>query len=217
MPNVYKCGDCQFEFSIGWFHYHNFESGHGSETQMICRNCGNRGAVQIAIRGREDEPELLPVYCLVVQTLPEGSRIPLMKWLRRRRRIKPDEAKALIGDLPLVVLEEQAEGASQKLVTEFEKMGVPLQREVTRMIRNPAYGEQMRDVFVSADGPDDEVAEGRQVRDSVYTDEGTIDLGRQSCVACGTIGGFASKLSEDWNECPLCHGDSLAENGWWIT
>lgn len=50
MPSEYECESCKLTFSVGWFHYHNFSSGYGSQTLLVCTACGTVHGVEHPIR-----------------------------------------------------------------------------------------------------------------------------------------------------------------------
>ena len=49
MPNEYTCNHCRLEFTVGWFHYHFFDSGFAAETNLVCSACGTCHTVKHAI------------------------------------------------------------------------------------------------------------------------------------------------------------------------
>jgi len=53
MPEVYACKKCGLIFEVGWYHYHEFESGYAAETVLVCRECGTVHAVEHAVTPRQ--------------------------------------------------------------------------------------------------------------------------------------------------------------------
>ena len=50
MPSEYQCDECGLNFTIGWFHYHRFDSGYGSSTLLVCKACGTMHSVEHPVR-----------------------------------------------------------------------------------------------------------------------------------------------------------------------
>ncbi len=69
MPTDYTCSRCQLSFSVGWYHYHDFSSGYGAKTLMVCAECGTMHAVELAVTD-VDLPEGLPERTVSSFTLP---------------------------------------------------------------------------------------------------------------------------------------------------
>ena len=55
MPFYFRCDACELAFETGWFHYHEYDE-YGSETRLVCSNCGTLHRLQHAIGG--DLPDL---------------------------------------------------------------------------------------------------------------------------------------------------------------
>jgi len=55
MPNLYFCSSCRLTFQLGWFHYHQFDSGYGSATFLVCKECGTQHKMEHPIRGQLPE------------------------------------------------------------------------------------------------------------------------------------------------------------------
>ena len=47
MPSDYVCKNCNLSFSLGWFHYHEWDK-HWSSTLMACSRCGVRHSIHHA-------------------------------------------------------------------------------------------------------------------------------------------------------------------------
>ena len=46
MPITYWCNNCNLAFTVGWFHYHTFDTGYGSCSLFACGKCGNQYAIE---------------------------------------------------------------------------------------------------------------------------------------------------------------------------
>jgi hypothetical protein len=57
MPSEYSCKSCKLEFTIGWFHYHIFDSGFAAQTDLVCKACGCCHTIKHAIS--ESNPDEL--------------------------------------------------------------------------------------------------------------------------------------------------------------
>lgn len=76
MPSDYECKKCRLNFTVGWFHYHDFSSGYGAETMLVCNDCGTVHRVEHPIT--DAMPEMLSVQAgpLVAPQKVFANRLP---------------------------------------------------------------------------------------------------------------------------------------------
>ncbi len=69
MPSDYTCSNCRLAFTLGWYHYHNFSSGYGARTLLVCKGCGTMHAIELALTDVE-LPDGLPARTVSSFNLP---------------------------------------------------------------------------------------------------------------------------------------------------
>jgi hypothetical protein len=50
MPSEYECDECGLNFTVGWYHYHRFDSGYGGRTLLVCTSCGTVHSLEHPVR-----------------------------------------------------------------------------------------------------------------------------------------------------------------------
>ena len=99
MPSEYVCPKCHLAFSLGWFHYHVFDSGYDAMTLLGCKKCGTQHTIEHALGPEslelmcnEQKPEWLiqpPVDRLLAASEPafavqdesKGFQMPKLEWI----------------------------------------------------------------------------------------------------------------------------------------
>ena len=59
MPEDYRCSSCSLVFMVGNFHYFKLDSGYGSKSMIVCRNCGTQHAIEHSIKKSSKKDRLL--------------------------------------------------------------------------------------------------------------------------------------------------------------
>ena len=122
MPTTYKCNSCELEFDIGWFHYHDFNSGYGSETLLICDSCGTKHTIQIAMSNRGSE-----YYCdwgIIITDVPEGSRTKLVMFLKKLLNLDLKSSKELLMQTPIIIDKVFNETERDEVIDSLTDLGV---------------------------------------------------------------------------------------------
>lgn len=214
MPSRHSCSTCDLTFEVGWFHYHDFQSGFAAMTLLVCTACGAQHAVEIALR--PDGPEWLTVCEVRVLGVRTGAALPVLRLLRRDLQVTYEEGKARIAAPPFTVAKEVREEQARSIRGEYESAGAVMEIAATGQVRNPFWGPARQDRLLMRDSD----AEWRELpaNGPHADDHGRFDLADQTCGRCGKAGSFASDAPEESPaRCPRCHERTLCRIESWVT
>jgi len=102
MVILYECSICQLRFSLGWLHYHNFETGYGAQSLLLCRACGTQYAIEIAMTDRGTAYK--QYHDVIIESYAPESKLAVMKLLRRVKGLPLKQVKEVIEHLPYLLI-----------------------------------------------------------------------------------------------------------------
>jgi hypothetical protein len=217
MPTDFACQTCALHFSVGWFHYHFFETGYGSQTFFVCTACGAQHAIQIALRDRG--PEFRETYNVELTAVRPADRIFALRLIRDHCQCTPAQAKALLEHLPVCLAQRVHPYQVDEWKERVSKTSVVLAFPVVDRTLNESFGPLMPDRLLGALQPryssDPAHMEAVSVVGPLGTDR-EIDVARQACKACEAIGTLSADVDVS-NACPNCKHTTLEIVGAWIT
>jgi len=143
MPTDYACKTCDLRFSVGWFHYHLFETGYGSETLLVCTACGTQHSIQIALRNRG--PEFHELHDVELTHVPKNDRLFALRLIRDNCTCAPNEAIALLDHLPVCLAERVHPYQVQEWIKRVSKTAIVLNFPVVERKPNESYGPVLQD------------------------------------------------------------------------
>jgi ribosomal protein L7/L12 len=217
MPSDFHCNHCDLRFSVGWFHYHDFRSGYGAQTLLVCTQCGVQHSLEIALEDRG--PEFREKFDVELTAFPRADRFEALRLVRRHIRCTNLEAGRLVDDLPLRLAEKLWPHERDVVAKSVESTGIVLTFTVAERIPNEGYGPLQADRLLVAKQPrsaDDESPFTEIPLTVPRREDGSIDLARQQCGACLAVGTLTHEF-ESFAPCPTCKHPELERTGAWIT
>lgn len=220
MPTQYSCTSCGLEFSVGWYHYHDFRSGYCAATLAVCTSCGAQHQVEIALEDRG--PAEWISYDVLLTGVPRASRVAVLAWIRRGPSIALSEAKRLIDSLPAVLCSDAPSDEARALRDTLEGLGARVSLEVRTRTPNPNFGPTLQDKLalrMASSEPDSDQGAPKElpVRNRSDGPTGTFNLAEQACGSCGCTGTLVTEMPEPLPPCPGCGRHHLVERDSWIT
>ena len=217
MPSEIACMNCSLQFSVGWFHYHIFDSGYGSKTLLVCAACGTQHAIEDALRDRG--PEHFN-YCDVVLTaVSEPARILALELIRSTFGCTATEAKERLQTFPLHLKHRLSHYELKGWQQDHHTTGLSVEFPVVDTEANPDFGPIKSDRLLGARTPNTgkETIELQELPINTLLSYGdSINLSIQSCAGCSRIG----TLTDEFNvavRCPKCEQLTLQELSFWVT
>ncbi|MCH8618203.1 hypothetical protein [Undibacterium sp. TS12] len=218
MVSDFKCLDCELQFSVGAFHYHNFSHGYGGRVLSVCRHCGTPHSIETALHERGDE--FWEIYEIIVDTIAEHGRVPMMIRLRQVKKMNVEEARRTIDDLPFTFKQELTESTAKDISKKLGLLGIGTTIRIYERRKNPGYGPLMADRLMSPGFPCFN-EEGSQKPEQLIETNGDIfqkngDINSEiKCAHCHKDHSLARSWSPEC-KCPNCKG-SLKIISEWIT
>ncbi len=211
MPLRLRCGHCQLSVSVGWFHYHSFESGYGGCSLLVCESCGTQHWLEHALRNRG--PEFYSIYSATIANVPSEARIKLAGWLRRKHGVSLSDALESVRQPPVIVAHRARDHEIERLHASLSEMGLVLTKtEVDRDV-NPVFGPILQDRLSFAQGPVFGPDSATQI--GCVLIEGPPPKHYLQCQHCER-GDLLGEL--DTGElCPSCKTSTLVVDSEWIT
>ena len=217
MPIEIACQTCSLRFSVGWYHYHSFETGYGSQIRLVCKNCGAQHAIEIALRDRG--PEQFEHCDVVLTAAPDDERIAALKLIRNTFDCTPAEAKAKLATLPLVLKQRLLPSHLEEWRQQHDTSGLMIDYPVVDSEPNSVFGPLKKDRLLGASQPcfgSDNINLEELPMCMPLTEEGLIHLTIQSCSACSCVGTLTREFELN-QACPHCGKNDLVEVSSWIT
>ncbi len=221
MPVLYECRSCNLRFTVGWFHYHTFNTGYCAKTLMVCTACGTQYAVEIACpdRGRAT----FHIHNVVIETYEPRQRVAIMKFLRKYQHLSLQQARETVEHLPITVAHDVPEWDIAQWQERSRLLDVTLAFPVIRTEPNPRYGPLMQDRLFGKQNPvfseAQDLAEEYHIiptPSSQTLSRTEILLDNHVCQYCHTQGCFHDELHPP-DGCPHCQQSTLVEKGGWVT
>ena len=212
MPRNYKCSPFDLEFSIGWFHYHDFTSGYGSETLLICDSCGTEHTIQIAMSDRGQE--FYYDWQILILDVPNETRTKLVMYLKKLLGLELKSSKELLKKTPIILEKTFNTTEKDKVLSSLTGIGVTCKTELFTKTRNESYGPILKDLLKGRKG--NEWIE-QKIHGETQGQTQQFDLSKQKCMTCHQVGTLRSELPENYSTCPCCKQQTLVENGGYVT
>ena len=217
MPTEIGCRNCSLRFSVGWFHYHDFASGYGSQTLLVCTNCGTQHSIEIALRDRG--PEHFEYRDVILTSASNNARVPALKLIRTALSCTPTEARERLDNAPVRLTQRLSPYQIEEWRRNNDTTGLSIEYPVVDVEPNTHYGPIKNDRLLGAATP-------QMKRNSVdlqempvsqpLTDDGEIDLAVQRCSNCSAVGTLVGQFDVA-SPCPNCKQSTLRELSSWIT
>jgi hypothetical protein len=212
MVTNFKCTHCKVKFSVGWFHYHNFDSGYGSESLLVCESCGAQHAIEIALSG--DDEEFNHVCEVDVVDYDKKGKQYLLIEVRKRFNLSLGETLKYVNATPFKMYDEMTEKGAQKAANRLHNRGIRAEVKVYDKRKNPFFGLNKRDRLLIKNN-EDQWVEIKLANDQI--DNQRLIVERLRCANCGAIGSLKAKWDEQNTVCPSCKNNSLLNEGSWLT
>ena len=211
MPTVYTCSSCGYEVTLGWFHYHDFSSGYGSQTRLVCKACGTPHAVHSALPAslQDEMHKTANVIVDQIGSTPQEVR----RILREAIGCNRPQADAILASLPGVLVRGLSHSDAQKIVEKLIRVGAAGHVEVTQEI------EYKKDALFALISRDDNRWQACSTVGN-HRETGQFELDEQTCAFCHTKGTLVAELenSDDAGYiCPACKKSTLAAVKNWMT
>lgn len=223
MPSNYHCKSCGLCACIGWFHYHRFETGYGSETHFVCTDCGTIHAIRHAIPHKFGEP----YYDYSIEVTDSGpNTVELLKLIREVKKCSLQECKTLYSSIPFTLItvtgEHERDAWTQKLrsigadvdakeIAKHERK-IPQRTDVLLVQPKPLFCQRLGSEHLKYD---DWIE--RDVEGPVEGETGVFYIDLQPCGTCGKHGKLTCKFEADVVDCPHCGNNDFRFSGGWVT
>jgi hypothetical protein len=216
MPADFECSECDLHFSVGWFHYHSFESGYGSKTLLVCRRCGTRHAIEHALSDRG--PQFYELHDVLVTAADPRFAVAAMQLLRKHLSLGIHEAKNKLRMVPFVLAKDVPTSDISTWRQNLSRVGLSAEYPVSERIANEAYGPLQKDrlLYDRGSGASMEL-HPVPVSGEASGAQNELVLSEQVCANCSDAGALVSGWAEENHVCPRCQLPSLAATGFWIT
>jgi hypothetical protein len=210
MPIVYACSNCDYRITLGWLHYHAFDSGYGSETRLMCRDCCTMHVIKIALAHGMQE-EIQKRVNVIIDDL--GSQLyEMRRILREATHYNRHEADAVLNSLPGLFVSDVSYSAAQTILEKLERLNVVAHLDITHDVE---YHEDLLFALIHRKSKEPQL---REVVGEYNSKTGRLDLEKQECGFCHTRGTLISELPNSSNNpCPNCKNLSLSKIDEWRT
>jgi ribosomal protein L7/L12 len=214
MPTSYECKECDLEFSVGWFHYHSFESGYESKNLLACNLCGTQHAIEIALTDRGSEYH--EVFQVVVEKMSKEGFNEVVQQLRRHRKMSLMEAKDYVINTPFILIDRATDSHVYRMCPQLRELGVEVSYRVIERIKNPGFGKIQKDRLLYFPGPKLKNKDLDWIISDLNSEmlrEGLLNIPCQKC-------GHKNCLIDDEIDsykCPNCNKNGLTLASQWIT
>jgi hypothetical protein len=214
MVSDFECKACEIKFSVGPYHYHNFESGFVGKCLFVCRSCGGQHAIEISLTASTNEFD--NVYEVIVQDYTQKGKKYLLLEARKHDQRSIAEALALVNNTPFTLSKELTEKGAKQAVNRLHNRGVFAESKVYEKRKNPFFGIDKRDRFLHKERAGNGSWHEIHVNHSCYKGQRIIvDL--LDCSECLSSGSLTSKWDEADSSCPSCKESKLFLTGSWLT
>lgn len=211
MPTSYVCSNCNYSVSLGWFHYHDFSSGFGSQTLLLCTECGTQHAIHHAIPAdmMEEVQNIATVIIDEIGPLPfEVRRI-----IREVTHCNRPQADAILASLPGIAVRGLSCSRAQEVLERLSRVNALGHIELTEEI------QYQKDELFMLESKMSNVWKACPVI-GVQNNSGQFQTKDQMCGFCQAKGTLTAELSQAENElyvCPVCRKRTLSVVNSWIT
>lgn len=238
MPSDYRCDRCPYSVTLGWYHFHVFDSGYGAATNMWCTACGAQHELRIAITPAFRQT-LLDAARLHDVVLDRVGRRPkkVLAALIKEERLTRAEAETIMAAAPTVIGGKHAGSSAKHLQEALEAFGARVSLRDAGMGDTSHIAEQHQDALWVMDQGHQELDTSKMTEDELQAllehehdgwspctvdvredgPTGTIVLACQRCGRCGAKGTLASALPAGRVRCPRCGEGFLRGAGSWVT
>ncbi|MGC4090395.1 MAG: ribosomal protein L7/L12 [Polyangiaceae bacterium] len=207
MPSDHRCRDCDFRYSIGWFHYHDFSSGYVAATLLVCAACGAQHYVESA--ERQFEPS--PTFGILVTKIRAQARVAVMRALRVDYGCSMEEAQRALSSPPIELGSKLSREDADRLAAELTGRGCDVELVASSDARGKNFGAVRRDrLLLSSEPPTELEVRGRDEASQEF------ELEQQACGRCDAVGQLVAEAEKAPQRCPKC-GASVETVGAWIT
>jgi len=210
MPIIYACSSCGFKTSLGWFHYQNFDSGYGSQTNLMCQECGARHVIQIGL-ARELLEEFYKRANVVIENI--GTQpYEVRRILREATSKNRHDADAVIASMPGIFISELSYSTAQTILEKLERLNVVAHVDITQDV------EYHKDLLFAMLPEASDKLQPCEVAGDYDAETGRFDLKEQECAFCHAKGTLISELPNSENNlCPVCKKPTLSAESEWRT
>jgi hypothetical protein len=212
MPTVYSCSNCNYKISLGWFHYHDFSSGYGSQTLLVCTACGTSYAIHIAL-SPDIQAKMHKLANIIVDdigSMPYEVRRILREATGRNR----SQAQAVLESPPDILVSGQSRSDALLILEKLVRAGAKGHIETTQ---ENQYKQDALFVLISRDDNNWQPCTIVGNRENIT---GQFELKEQFCAVCHAKGTLTSKIiipNDSPGLCPSCKQSTLTVEGIWRT
>ncbi len=212
MPTVYSCSSCNYKVSLGWFHYHDFSSGYGSETLLVCNVCGTPHTIHIALPASIQD-EMHKTANVIIDDI--GSKpYEVRRILRESTGCNRPQANIVLESLPGIFVSGLSHSGAQKIIKNLIRVGAIGHIEITHEIQ---YQKDSLFALISRDENTWHPCTIVGNRDNLT---GHFELEEQICAFCRTKGTLVAELASSDGDiciCPSCKKSTLTVVSTWRT
>ena len=212
MPTVYSCSNCNYKVSLGWFHYHDFSSGYGSQTLLVCIACGTPHTIHIAL-SPDMQVEMHKVANIIIDDV--GSMpYEVRRVLRETTGHNRSQANAVLESLPGLFVSDRSHSDAQIILEKLVRAGAKGHIETTQEVQ---YKKDALFVLISRD---DNTWQPCTIVGNRENITGQFELEEQICAACHANGTLTSELAisdDNPGVCPSCKRSTLTVESIWRT
>ncbi|MBC3916718.1 ribosomal protein L7/L12 [Undibacterium sp. CY18W] len=218
MVSDFKCLDCKLQFSVGGYDSHRFWTGYSGFVLSVCRHCGTRHSIEVALHDRGEE--FWKIFEIVIDVISEHSRVAMMMQLRQVKQMSLEEARQTINNLPFTFKQELTEDEAKDISEELSVLGIGTTIRVYEHRKNPHFGPLMTNKLRSPGSPnfsDEDEQRTVQLIDfegNIFLENGDINSSI-TCAYCHKDQSLVRTWSPECN-CPNCQG-RLKITSEWIT
>lgn len=204
MPTQFACPSCLLQFSVGWLHYHEFDSGYGSRTLLVCSSCGTQHAIEIALRNRG--PEFFTYRDVRLASVTDSNRVLALRLIRKSLQCSPALAKQHVGNLPVTLKKRLSNYDLDHWRELHAEPRLDLEFPVVDREPNPSFGPIQTDRLLGAS----KAQVGTQPPElsivsitEPLTKDSMINVEIQCCYGCSSVGTLSPEF-EVTQPCPQC-------------
>ena len=225
MPQNHRCSSCGLCASVGWFHYHRFTSGFGSETWCVCRSCGTMSTIRHPVP--RSFLESTSEYAVNVISVGK-KKLDLLNLIRKHMKCSVFGAKAILESVPFTLLRVTGDKERTYWKVLLDSLGITSEFKVVHTY-HPNI-PKCTELLLAQPEPHFSATAASGIKflclkewiectiaGPVDDELGTIKIELQGCNNCKTIGCLTPMLNERGEVCPHCGRSDFNMTGGWVT